>query len=63
MNDFIYTPPSEQLKQKTTLAVKFSNDVFLMESFLKQRNIVYDEKELENTPYGRCLRIKNDLKK
>lgn len=43
-----------------TLGVKFSNDIVLLESFLKQRNIPYDQSDLEDTPYGRGYRIKKD---
>ena len=39
------------------MGVKFSNDIFLSEQFLKDKKIAYEESDLEDTPLGRCARI------
>lgn len=58
-SDFIYKPIEEESKPlQSTFGVKFCNDIFLLESFLKQRKIQYNEEDLENTPMGRAIRIK-----
>jgi hypothetical protein len=58
--NMVYRPDSgnECTAQNVTLGVKFSNDVYLHKSFLDQQKIDYKEEELEDTPNGRCLRIK-----
>lgn len=57
----IYKPveqPSEPTK--AIFGVKFSNDIFLMKSFLDQKNIEYKDEDLEMTPLGLAHRIKRD---
>lgn len=55
----IYIPPEGSVDlTPSTIGVKFSNDTFLMEAYLKHHAIEYDEKDLEEAPFGRCLRIK-----
>ena len=58
--NFIYKPPvsPETQSQKVTMGVKFCNDIFLSEQFLKDKKIEYQESDLEDTPMGRCARIK-----
>jgi hypothetical protein len=58
----IYQPPYDGPKaaENINLGVKFANDIFLHESFLKQRNIKYEQSDLERTPMGMCYRIKRD---
>lgn len=46
-----------------TVGYKFCQDQILLKSFLDQRNIEYDEKDLEMTPFGLGLRIKKEEKK
>lgn len=61
----IYIPPELPEGSKpleSSIGVKFSNDAFLMKSYLDQRKIPYEEGELEDTPMGRCLRIKRNEK-
>jgi hypothetical protein len=55
-------PVNLGLVQPATLGVKFSNDIFLLRSFLEKRNIPYKEEELENTPLGKAIRIKRPTK-
>ncbi len=56
----IYKPPeySKPEALSATLKVKFGRDVILLKSFLDANKIDYKEKELEDTPSGRGLRIK-----
>ena len=42
------------------MGVKFSNDIFIEESFLIQFKIDYKLEDLEETPFGYGLRIKRD---
>jgi hypothetical protein len=58
----VYRPPqnSEPIAQNATVGVKFSNDIFLMKSFLDQQKIEYKEEELEDSPMGKGFRIKRD---
>lgn len=63
MINMVYRPPNqspEPLAQKSTLGVKFSNDVFLLRSFLDQRKIEYKEEELDDSPFGKGIRIKRE---
>lgn len=39
---------------------KFSNNITLLESFLKQNNIAYEEEDLEDTPLGRGYVLRRD---
>lgn len=48
---------------KGSLGFKFSNDVFLSEQFLIDKNISYTQEDLEDTPFGRCARIKSEMKR
>jgi hypothetical protein len=43
-----------------TIGVKFSNDIFLHESLLKQFNIAYNEKDLEDIGFGKGIVIKRE---
>lgn len=57
----IYKPESFELKPlESSFGVKFSNDIFLMKSFLDQNNIEYNENELDDSPLGRGVRIKRE---
>ncbi len=62
--NFIYKPEVYEgpKDQNATLGVKFSNDIFLMKSFLDQRNIEYKIEDLEDGPMGLGLRIKRENK-
>lgn len=61
--EMIYKPPTVAPKAiNATLSVKFSNDIFLLESFLKQKGIEYKPEDLELSPFGRGLRIKRAAK-
>jgi hypothetical protein len=61
---FVYLPSDSNGKeaQRSILGVKFANDIFLSESFLKKRNIEYKESDLEQTPLGMCFRITKEKK-
>jgi hypothetical protein len=50
------------IARNATPGAKFSDDIMLLESFLKQFDVEYDESELEQTPYGKGLRIKRNVK-
>lgn len=58
----IYKPPiaSDPTALPANLGVKFSDDIFLLKSFLDQRKIEYKEEDLEKTPFGWGLRIKRE---
>ena len=59
--EFIYIPTngnSEPISQNATLGVKFSDDVFVMKSFLDQFKIDYKIEDLEDGPIGLGIRIK-----
>jgi hypothetical protein len=60
----VHKPPDDDWKKVkgATLGVKFSNDVFLSESFLVRRSIQYEQSDLEMTPFGMCHRLKKDKK-
>lgn len=61
LDSCIYIPPKSDTKaQNATIGVKFSQDIFLMKSFLDQCEIKYVEKDLENGPFGKHLRIKRE---
>ncbi len=57
---FVYRPPHSNppVAQNATIGVKFSNDIFLCESFLKQKNIFYEESDLEDSPFGKGIRVR-----
>lgn len=59
---FVYNPPTEEeLKdRKTTLGIKFANDIFLSEAWMIKMNIKYKPEDIEQTPLGPCARIKRD---
>lgn len=58
----IYRPENYQgpIAQDAKIGVKFSNDIFLLESFLKQFNVEYKQEDLVDSPFGRGVRIKRD---
>lgn len=54
----IYIPTeSNEEPLKSTVGVKFSNDIFISPSVLKKWNISYQENELEVTDLGKFARI------
>lgn len=56
---FIYKPPITDLTPCVpSFGVKFCNDFFLSKLWLDDHNITYQDSELEETPYGLCIRIK-----
>ncbi len=59
---FVYKPPNDDecKAQNATLGVKFSNDIFLMRSFLDKQGIEYKEEDLDDSPMGKGIRIKRD---
>lgn len=58
--NFIYKPTNKDTLEakRETLAVKFSNNIYLAESFLEKYNIKYTPEDLEYTPLGPCVIIK-----
>lgn len=52
----------EEIKKIGTIGVKFSNDVFIPPNLLDKWGVKYEEKDLEDGPWGKVLRIKNDKK-
>lgn len=53
MEEMIYKAPSDDSEpHQVTVGVKFANNIYLHESFLKQQNIEYTKSELENTALG-----------
>lgn len=59
--ELIYKPPTEEEK-KSTVGVRFSNDIFLTESWLIKMNVQYEQSDLEQTPFGMAHRIRKDKK-
>jgi hypothetical protein len=63
MNDRELIPSEVEKKPILPIVgVKFSNDIFLMESYLKQRNIAYESSDLEKSSLGLVLRVPKDEK-
>ncbi len=60
----IYRPSNNDTSEekKTTVAVRFSNNIYLTESFLKQFNVEYTPDDLEYTPLGPCFIIRPEDK-
>ena len=58
--ELIYKPENSPgpSAQNATIGVKFSNDIFISESKLKDWNIEYKQEDLEDGPFGKMLRIK-----
>jgi hypothetical protein len=55
----VYIPPQDSTPPiEPKLYVKFSNNIYLHESYLKQQNIEYDPDELIDTPLGKAIEIK-----
>jgi hypothetical protein len=50
-----YTGP---IAQNAQIGVRFSDDVFLLKSFLDQRGVKYEKDELEDSAFGKGVRIK-----
>lgn len=51
--------PNAETEQPERMGVKFSNNVFLHESFLVKHNVAYTQDDLEDSPMGRCHVIRN----
>lgn len=61
--DGVYCPPENKRKCEAlnaTVGFKFSNDVFLLKSFLDAQKIEYKEEELDDSCVGKGIRIKRD---
>jgi hypothetical protein len=43
-----------------TVGVKFSDGIFLLQSFLDKFKIQYDESNLETTPFGLAHRVEKE---
>jgi len=59
----IYWPPNFEKKTEcipATLGVKFCQDSILLKSFLDSQKISYNECDLEDTIYGKGIRIKKE---
>jgi hypothetical protein len=46
--------------EEPKMYVKFSKNITLLESFLKQQNIEYKEEDLEYTPFGKGCVIRKE---
>lgn len=54
----VYIPPQDSTPPiESKLYVKFSNNIYLHESYLKQQNIEYNPDELIDTPLGKAIEI------
>lgn len=54
MSELIYKPTEiEKSPEESKIYVKFSNNITFTESFLKSKNIPYNQEDLEDTPLGR----------
>ena len=60
MNESIYPEWVKQDPEEPKMAYKFSRNIHLLVSFLKQQNIPYNQEDLEDTPFGRALIIRRD---
>jgi len=59
--EFIYKPPETQnTVQESKFYIKFSKNITLLESFLIQNKIQYEQEELEDTALGRGVIIRID---
>jgi hypothetical protein len=61
MSDLIYNPDeTDEEPIASTLGMKFSQNIYLSEYFLKQINIQYSQDDLIDTPLGRAYEIKRE---
>lgn len=61
MSDFIYKPEEiQKLPEECKIAVKFSENITFLESFLKQKNISYQQDDLEDTALGRGYVVRKE---
>ena len=51
-------PKSEWEPIPSTLGVKFSNAIFILKSALDQWGVSYTDEDLEDSPFGKGVRIK-----
>lgn len=59
--ELIYKPDwIEDIPEESKLYVKFSNNIYVSETFLKKHNIEYTDEDLEDTPLGRMYVIRRD---
>ncbi len=59
--DLIYKPTEIQKQpEESKIYVKFSNNIYFCESFLKKHNIEYKPEHLEDTPLGKCYVVRRD---
>ncbi len=47
-------------QKEPTMYVKFSRNITLLESFLKDNNVEYNQEDLEDTPLGKGYVIRRD---
>jgi hypothetical protein len=60
-NFLIYKPENNDSKlMKQPFGVKFSEDVFIYTDLLHKWSIPYSEEDLENTIYGKVMRVKRN---
>ncbi len=50
----------DTIAQESKIYVKFSKNITLLENFLKDNHIDYEDHELEETPLGRGYVIRRD---
>jgi hypothetical protein len=62
VSNLIYKPPENiQPPLESKICVKFSNNIYFSESFLKQNNIEYTQEDLEDTAVGNAYVVKKEL--
>jgi hypothetical protein len=61
MSDFLYKPPQTvKLHEEPKMYVKFSRNITILESYLKDNNVEYSQENLEDTPLGKGYVIRRD---
>lgn len=64
MSEFIFRPSdfADAPEKVFTRGIKFSQNIHIMKDFLDQKGIPYKEEELEMTPIGLAMVIKEGCK-
>jgi hypothetical protein len=61
--NLVYKPDwIKDIPEESKVYVKFSNNIYFDESFLKKHNIEYKPEDLEDTPLGKRFVVRRDSK-
>ena len=59
--DLVYKPDwIKEIPEESKVYVKFSNNIYFGEEFLKKHNIEYTDADLEETPLGKRYVVRRD---